>query len=1132
MLEVRTTLVQVTDTRTNRAEFVGRVLTVTPQMEDTGLIYKAVVCEDRKGYLCDSVQPYKAEQTYTGDSTRTGLEQFLDLVLDNHNAQVEEYKRVYRGNVSVPQGNVTKGLNYQSTWACLQEKLIGSFGGELYLYPGTDGKLYLDYVPELGETGTATIEMGKNMRSISREINPSGVITRLIPLGATLEGGDGSERVTIASVNGGKLYVDDTAAQGKYGIVVGTVTWDDVTEPSNLLNRANDWLESQTVVESVSLSAVDLSLIGLEPDALERYNYYRVVNTAVGLDTYLRVVKRTVNLVDPTDITFELGQRTQTMGSIVSASNQASNAAVQAIQAELSKTVVTLITANAQITDLTAAQANISSLIATKADIEDLTAALARIDELEADKITVDWLDATFIRAEDILADNMTAAEGNFTHWLTGVNILATNIKGGTIDAGEIEVVNLNCANLTVGTINGQQIAPGAIDESKLSDALAGTLNQTAADVEQALTEAGLLQGSVEALEAAAVTDVATEYYLSTSPTALTGGSWSSTAPAWTEGTYLWTRSTVTTGDGGSTTTPAVCVTGNTGAQGETGAQGPKGDTGATGAQGPQGETGAAGPQGPKGDTGDTGPQGPQGEQGAKGDTGDTGPQGPQGETGATGTGVEAVTAYYALGSSATTQPSAPGGSGWSATLPSSVPDGQYLWLCYRVSYTDGSVSWTSAYCVTDAVSRDTAAAALTTANGKSTAYYQASAPSGGSYQQGDLWFDTSNGYQLHRYINGLGWTGVVFGTDAIAANAITATELAASAVTAGKIAAGAVTTDKLAASAVTAAKIDAGAVTASKIAAGAITANHLAANSVTADAIAAGVIQTEHLAVGTVTTDRLAAQAVTADKLAATSVTATKIAANAVTADKLAANAVTTDKLSANAVTADKIDVADLFAQDITATGTISGAHLVGATGSFTGSVTAGSGKIGGWGIADLALYTETDYGSIELYPVVSQEVVSDGFGGAIVPHDTIIRIQGHPSINATAAEADALQDFFSVSQWGQVNAWNLTVSASQIILKNLSVGGSLSAYNGWTMPRIQHGYTTVNLTANTNTDFTITFPKSFPGTPDVLFNLRHNSDATSIETKLKSASSSGFSGFARSSTGGNHVVHWVAVY
>ena len=65
--------------------------------------------------------------------------------------------------------------------------------------------------------------------------------------------------------------------------------------------------------------------------------------------------------------------------------------------------------------------------------------------------------------------------------------------------------------------------------------------------------------------------------------------------------------------------------------RGDTGAQGPKGETGAkgdTGAQGPKGETGATGA------TGATGPQGSPGEQGPKGDTGATGPQGPKGTDG------------------------------------------------------------------------------------------------------------------------------------------------------------------------------------------------------------------------------------------------------------------------------------------------------------------------------------------------------------------------------------------------------------------------------------------------------------------------------------------------------------------
>ena len=65
--------------------------------------------------------------------------------------------------------------------------------------------------------------------------------------------------------------------------------------------------------------------------------------------------------------------------------------------------------------------------------------------------------------------------------------------------------------------------------------------------------------------------------------------------------------------------------------KGESGPQGPKGDTGESGPQGPKGDTGETGPQGPKGDTGETGPQGP------KGDTGETGPQGPKGDPGESG---------------------------------------------------------------------------------------------------------------------------------------------------------------------------------------------------------------------------------------------------------------------------------------------------------------------------------------------------------------------------------------------------------------------------------------------------------------------------------------------------------------
>ena len=55
------------------------------------------------------------------------------------------------------------------------------------------------------------------------------------------------------------------------------------------------------------------------------------------------------------------------------------------------------------------------------------------------------------------------------------------------------------------------------------------------------------------------VKGIVEQYYLSTSSTAQTGGSWSEAQPAWSKGKYIWTRSKITWTDG-STTYTAPCL--------------------------------------------------------------------------------------------------------------------------------------------------------------------------------------------------------------------------------------------------------------------------------------------------------------------------------------------------------------------------------------------------------------------------------------------------------------------------------------------------------------------------------------------------------------------------------------------
>lgn len=221
------------------------------------------------------------------------------------------------------------------------------------------------------------------------------------------------------------------------------------------------------------------------------------------------------------------------------------------------------------------------------------------------------------------------------------------------------------------------------------------------------------------------------QFYLSTSPTSLVGGSWSNDQPAWTEGKYIWRRNFVTYGDDRTEFTPSengVCITGNTGAQGAQGARGPQG------AAGPKGETG---PQGPKGATGPQGPQGIQGVKGADGKTyytwvkyadsptsgmsdnpsgkkyigfaynkttgtestsysdyswslikGDKGETGNTGAQGAAGNGIKSITYYYARTTSQTA-PSA--GNITSTTMPTLDATNKYLWQKEVINYTNNT---------------------------------------------------------------------------------------------------------------------------------------------------------------------------------------------------------------------------------------------------------------------------------------------------------------------------------------------------------------------------------------------------------------------------------------------------------
>jgi phage minor structural protein len=319
-LKPLTTSVTVTDDSTGKDVFIGRVLKCPDSMDEQGLICKSVTCEGRLGWLYDSVQPY-AEYKVVG--IRTVLASFIS----KHNAQVGGDKQISVGQVTVTgENNYTYSVNWVSTMDAISEQLVGKFGGEIQLRD-QDGKVYIDYLEHIGHGTDTKIELAVNLKTISREVDETSVITRLYPLGAKQT--DSEKRLTIGSVNGGKDYIEDSALVAKYGVISGTQAWDDVTQASILKTKATAYLKSANKAKKqYKITAVDLSTIDMNFEQFELGCWYRVVNPLMGIDEDLRIIGITINLDNPEQSELTFGDKFETMTEFMTAKTKSLQTAI------------------------------------------------------------------------------------------------------------------------------------------------------------------------------------------------------------------------------------------------------------------------------------------------------------------------------------------------------------------------------------------------------------------------------------------------------------------------------------------------------------------------------------------------------------------------------------------------------------------------------------------------------------------------------------------------------------------------------------------------------------------------------------------------------------------------------------
>lgn len=282
--------------------FRGRALYTTDDFYN----FRTITCEGERGFLQDSVvRPYLYQDSPASI--------FADLIAI-HNAQADASKTFIVGEVTVTDANDyirLEGMTAEQT-AVVLDKLIERVGGYIVFTTNDTDQRVINWYADPGYRSSQVIEFGENLLDFTKTGVSTELATVIIPYGA--EDGETGKRVSIESVNDGLDFIQDDEAVAIRGAIVRAVYWDDVTEPSNLLRKAQQHLNhSKNLVTSLQLSAVDLSVLDKSIDTFQVFDRVRVRSKPHELDEDFLLTDRSYNLLQPEQDTVTLGKEVETL---------------------------------------------------------------------------------------------------------------------------------------------------------------------------------------------------------------------------------------------------------------------------------------------------------------------------------------------------------------------------------------------------------------------------------------------------------------------------------------------------------------------------------------------------------------------------------------------------------------------------------------------------------------------------------------------------------------------------------------------------------------------------------------------------------------------------------------------------
>lgn len=432
---------------------------------------------------------------------------FFRWILAQHNSQVSTEQQIKPGVCTVTDSNnyITRSSSeYATAMSTISDKLIKSaLGGYLLIRYEDDGN-YLDYYAALPLTNTQSVEFAENLLDLSSETDGTSIYTAILP-----EGKDG---LTIEALSDGDL-TDDLVKSGltiysksgvaTYGRITRHVKWDDVTVAANLQTKAKAALADNglSMPETIKLTAVDL---GWQED-VQHFRVGRMTvlfSTTHGYSTSYPLLELSPDILDPGNTRITLGATRCTFtGSQIDAVRKAEESAGQ-VRTDLTK------------------------------KIEDIELTPGPPGPAGADgKDGTNGMSVWITYHDDTTTPATPTGNGTLSGWHTDLTAAVVWMSQKVAASATAGAWGTPIRILGQDGQQGEKGDPGK-NGTDGKDGAAGV----------------------------SVTNTDVEYYLSTSETELSGGTWQPTAPTITDGTYLWSRTKITYSDGQTAYTGAYCI--------------------------------------------------------------------------------------------------------------------------------------------------------------------------------------------------------------------------------------------------------------------------------------------------------------------------------------------------------------------------------------------------------------------------------------------------------------------------------------------------------------------------------------------------------------------------------------------